>query len=60
VDEGGVALAAIQGLNQKLQEQMREKDVEIAQLQAKANQVDALQKQLNELAAAVKSLTGKN
>jgi len=60
VDEGGVALAAIQGLNQKLQEQMREKDVEIAQLQAKASQVDALQKQLNELAAAVKALTGKN
>lgn len=60
VDEGGVALAAIQGLNQKLQEQMREKDAEIAQLQAKASQVDALQKQMNELAAAVKSLTGKN
>jgi hypothetical protein len=60
VDEGGVALAAIQGLNQKLQEQMREKDAEIAQLQAKASQVDALQKQLNELAAAVKSLTAKN
>ena len=56
VDEGGVALAAIQGLNQKLQE----KDAEIAQLQAKVAQVDALQKQLQELAAVVKTLAGKN
>ena len=60
VDEGGVALAAIQGLNQKLQEQMREKDAEIAQLQAKASQVDALQKQLTDLAAAVKALAAKH
>jgi len=47
-------------LNQKLQEQMREKDVEIAQLQAKASQVDALQKQLTDLAAAVKALAAKH
>jgi len=55
VDEGGVALAAIQGLNEKLQE----KDAEIAQLQAKAAQVDDLERQLHDLAAAVKALTQK-
>lgn len=45
VDGGGVALAAIQGLNQKL----TEKDMEI----------NALKKQLNELQAAVKALAEK-
>ena len=45
IDEGGVALAAIQGLNQKL----NEKDAEI----------QTLEKQLNELRVAVKSLTEK-
>jgi hypothetical protein len=49
VDEGGVALAAIQGLNQKLEA----KDAEIQQQSA---QIQTLQKQLNELAAEVKSL----
>ena len=33
VDEGGVALAAIQGLNQKLEGQLKKKDAEIEQLQ---------------------------
>ena len=32
VDEGGVALAAIQGLNQKLEEQAKQKDAEIQDL----------------------------
>lgn len=41
VDEGGVALAAVQGLNQKLEEQGKEKDVEIADLKAR---LDALEK----------------
>jgi len=56
VDEGGVALAAIQGLNEKLQQ----KDAEIAQLQEKAAKVDDLERQLQALAAAVKALTQKN
>jgi hypothetical protein len=34
IDEGGVALAAIQGLNQKLEEEMKNKDAEIASLRA--------------------------
>ncbi len=53
VDEGGVALAAIQGLNEKLEEQIQEKDAQIQQQNA---QIQTLQKQLNELAAEVKLL----
>ena len=45
VDEGGVALAAIQGLNQKLQE----KDAKIGELE----------KRLGELEATVKALAEK-
>jgi hypothetical protein len=44
VDEGGVALAAIQGLNQKLDE----KDVEIQNLERKLNRLQAV---VNQLAA---------
>ena len=47
VDEGGVALAAIQGLNQKL----NEKDAEIQQLQQSIAQLKAM---VNELAAQQK------
>jgi phage shock protein A len=43
VDEGGVALAAIQGLNQKLEE----KDAKIQQLQ---QSVDELKKMVQSLA----------
>jgi hypothetical protein len=57
VDEGGVALAAIQGLNQKMEAQLKEKDNEIAALK---HQNDSLAKQLNELASAVQSLEEKN
>jgi trimeric autotransporter adhesin len=32
VDEGGVALAATQGLNQKLEDQLKKKDAEIEDL----------------------------
>jgi trimeric autotransporter adhesin len=53
VDEGGVALAAIQGLNQKL----NEKDAEFKQLKEKADKVDSLEKQLNELKQMVQLLT---
>ena len=48
-DEGGIALAAIRGLNQKL----TEKDAEIQALKAKAAQVDAMESRLKELEAAV-------
>jgi hypothetical protein len=52
VDEEGVALAAIQGLNQKL----NEKD---AQIEALKQQNDSLAARLNELETTVKSLAGK-
>jgi len=48
VDEGGVGLAAIQGLDQKLEEQTREKDAEIQKLEKK---LDALQTMVNQLVA---------
>jgi trimeric autotransporter adhesin len=55
IDEGGVALAAIQGLNQEL----TEKDAEIQELKAKAAQVDSLEKRLAELEATVKQLAAQ-
>jgi len=39
VDADGVALAAIQGLNQKLEERLHEKDSEIANLRAEVNAI---------------------
>ncbi|MGC9943432.1 MAG: tail fiber domain-containing protein [Verrucomicrobiota bacterium] len=51
----GVELAAIQGLNQKL----NDKDVEIQELKAKADKVDQLEKQLNELEAIVNQLAAQ-
>ena len=53
VDEGGVALAAIQGLNQKLEQQGKDKDAEIQDLK---QQNDSLAARLNELESAVKQL----
>jgi hypothetical protein len=44
VDEGGVALAAIQGLNQKL----AEKDAQIQNLEKKLDDLQAMVKQLAE------------
>jgi len=52
VDEGGVALAAIQGLNQKV----KEKDTEIQRLKS---QNETLEKRLTELEAFVQSATKK-
>ena len=52
VDEGGVALAAIQGLNQKLEE----KNSEVQNLK---QQNDLLEKRLSELETTVKSLAEK-
>jgi len=46
IDADGVALAAIQGLNQKLEEEIRRKDVEIA---AQQEQLEALQQQMREM-----------
>jgi trimeric autotransporter adhesin len=56
VDEEGVALAAIQGLNQKLEAETKEKDAEIEILKAKADKVDSLEIQLNELKHTVQLL----
>jgi hypothetical protein len=56
VDEGGVALAAIQGLNQKLEQQGKDKDAEIQTLK---QQNDSFAKRLHELEAAVRSLAEK-
>lgn len=56
VDEGGVALAAIQGLNQKLEEQLNRQDAENAKLR---QQNDALFKRLKGLEAALKALAEK-
>jgi len=55
VDEEGVALAAIQGLNQKLDE----KDAEIETLKEKAAKVDSLEKRLTGLERMVQSLAEK-
>jgi hypothetical protein len=41
IDEGGVALAAIQGLNQKLESEAKEKDAEIQELKQR---LEALEK----------------
>jgi hypothetical protein len=53
VDEGGVALAAIQGLNQKVEDQLKAKDTEIQDLK---QQNDTLAERLNELESTVKRL----
>ena len=42
VDEGGVALAAIQGLNQKLEERLKAKDTEIEQLRSSMEELKKL------------------
>jgi hypothetical protein len=57
VDEEGVALAAIQGLNQKLEDQTKEKDAEIQSLK---QQNDSLAQRLNELAATVNQLVANH
>jgi hypothetical protein len=42
VDEGGVALAAIQGLNEKVDEQLKAKDARIKELEQKVARLEAL------------------
>jgi hypothetical protein len=59
IDEGGVALAAIQGLNQKVDDKearMREQAAEINNLKERN---DSLAARLNELEATVRALAGK-
>ncbi|HTD22641.1 MAG TPA: tail fiber domain-containing protein [Terriglobales bacterium] len=50
IDEGGVALAAIQGLNQKLEDEVRQKD---AQITAQQEQIKALAAASSEQIAAL-------
>ena len=52
----GVELAAIQGLNQKLQDELSRRDAENAKLK---QQNDSLAERLNELEAAVKQLAAQ-
>ena len=55
-------LAAIQGLNQKLDETRAEsqsQDAEIAALKEKAGKVDLLEKRLADLEQTVQALAGK-
>ena len=42
VDEGGVALAAVQGLNQKMEEQLKSKDAEITELKQRLEKLEQL------------------
>jgi len=53
VDEEGVALAAIQGLNPKLEEELKQKDAEIAGLKADVEQLRQLSQQLLQRVAEV-------
>ena len=46
IDESGVALAAIQGLNQKVENQLKAKDLEIQQLKESVAQLKAMVSQL--------------
>ena len=68
VDEGGVALAAIQGLNQKLESEAQTKDAEIRALKRQNDsmaqelkvQSDSFAARLNELEAAVKKFAAND
>ncbi len=61
VDEGGVALAAIQGLNQKVEAKSRELEVrnqnQSSEITALKQQNDALAQRLNDLELIVRQLT---
>ena len=53
IDEGGVALAAIQGLNQKLEETQQAVKAKDGEIQTLKQQNESLAQRLNELEAAV-------
>jgi hypothetical protein len=55
IDADGVALAAIQGLNEKLESALREKNEELEKLKEKAAKVDLLEERLNRLEQAIQS-----
>jgi hypothetical protein len=57
IDADGVALAAIQGLNDKLEDALRERNAEIEKLKEKAARVDLLEKRLNQLEQTLPSRT---
>ena len=60
VDESGVALAAIQGLNQKLQQQLLENNTRMNEaLQEKDAEIQSLEKRLSDLEALVKASSSK-
>jgi cell division protein FtsB len=60
VDADGVALAAIQGLNQRLVQSVEEKDRQIADLRAeKDGQIASLRAELAELKTMVNALAAK-
>ena len=48
IDEGGVALAAIQGLNRKLEQQVKEKDEQINDLRRKLAELEATVQKVSE------------
>jgi hypothetical protein len=56
VNLDGVALAAIQGLNGKLDAALREKDARIAALEQRASEVEALRAELHVLRAMIAAL----
>ncbi|PYJ54750.1 MAG: hypothetical protein DME24_25880 [Verrucomicrobia bacterium] len=47
IDESGVALAAIQGLNQKLEERLQQKETEITELKRTVNELKELVQAIN-------------
>jgi hypothetical protein len=55
IDADGVALAAIQGLNEKLEDALRERNAELEKLKEKAAKVDLLEKRLNQLEQTLQS-----
>ena len=60
IDADGVALAAIQGLNAKLEQALAIRDRRIAELEAKLAVADALRDELAALRAAIAELaTGR-
>jgi len=56
IDEGGVALAAIQGLNAKLEAQIAEKNARIGALEARMAELEALRSELASLKAMLEEM----
>jgi hypothetical protein len=55
IDADGVALAAIQGLNEKLEKALLEKNAELERVNEKAAKVDVLERRLNQLEQMLQS-----